>query len=75
MSTMKKRIPMFLLALAMMVAMALPTFAASPPYSARVWMISQKNARKFIALTKQVKIHIFPKHNLWKYLMILENIS
>ena len=29
MSTMKKRIPMFLLALAMMVAMALPTFAAS----------------------------------------------
>jgi hypothetical protein len=28
MSTMKKRIPMFLLALAMMVAMALPTFAA-----------------------------------------------
>ena len=27
MSTMKKRIPMFLLALAMMVAMALPTFA------------------------------------------------
>ena len=39
MSTMKKRIPMFLLALAMMVAMALPTFAASPPYSARVWII------------------------------------
>lgn len=38
MSTMKKRIPMFLLALAMMVAMALPTFAASPPYSARVWI-------------------------------------
>ena len=38
-------------------------------------VISQKNARKFIALTKQVKIHIFPKHNLWKYLMILENIS
>lgn len=34
-----------------------------------------ENARKFIALTKQVKIHIFPKHNLWKYLMILENIS
>ena len=30
MSTMKKRIPMFLLALAMMVAMALPTFADSP---------------------------------------------
>ena len=29
MSTMKKRIPMFLLALAMMVAMALPTFAAA----------------------------------------------
>lgn len=29
MSTMKKRIPMFLLALAMMVAMALPAFAAS----------------------------------------------
>ena len=29
MSTMKKRIPMFLLALAMMVAMALPTFALS----------------------------------------------
>ena len=28
MSTMKKRIPMFLLSLAMMVAMALPTFAA-----------------------------------------------
>lgn len=28
MSTMKKRIPMFLLALAIMVAMALPTFAA-----------------------------------------------
>lgn len=28
MSTMKKRIPMFLLALAMMIAMALPTFAA-----------------------------------------------
>lgn len=27
MSTMKKRIPMFLLALAMMVAMAVPTFA------------------------------------------------
>jgi len=30
MSSMKKRIPMFLLALAMMVAMALPTFADSP---------------------------------------------
>lgn len=30
MSTIKKRIPMFLLALAMMVAMALPTFAAEP---------------------------------------------
>ena len=29
MSTMKKRIPMFLLALAMMVAMAVPAFAAS----------------------------------------------
>ena len=29
MSTMKKRIPMLLLALAMMVAMALPTFAAA----------------------------------------------
>lgn len=41
MSTMKKRIPMFLLALAMMVAMALPTFAASPPYSARVWIPMQ----------------------------------
>ena len=29
MSTMKKRIPMFLLAIAMMVAMALPSFAAT----------------------------------------------
>lgn len=34
MSTMKKRIPMFLLALAMMVAMALPTFALSSEASA-----------------------------------------
>ena len=32
MSTMKKRIPMFLLALAMMVAMAVPAFAA-PSYT------------------------------------------
>ena len=30
MSTIRKRIPMFLFALAMMVAMALPTFAAEP---------------------------------------------
>lgn len=44
MSTMKKRIPMFLLALAMMVAMALPTFAASPPYSARVWIYNCENS-------------------------------
>lgn len=38
MSTMKKRIPMFLLALAMMVAMALPTFADSHPFIA-IWAI------------------------------------
>ena len=44
MSTMKKRIPMFLHALAMMVAMALPTFAASPPYSARVWIYNCENS-------------------------------
>ena len=44
MSTMKKRLPMFLLALAMMVAMALPTFAASPPYSARVWIYNCENS-------------------------------
>lgn len=44
MSTMKKRISMFLLALAMMVAMALPTFAASPPYSARVWIYNCENS-------------------------------
>lgn len=35
---------MFLLALAMMVAMALPTFAASPPYSARVWIYNCENS-------------------------------
>ena len=54
MSTMKKRIPMFLLALAMMVAMALPTFAASPPYSARVWIYNCENSIYNIILTCQL---------------------
>ena len=41
MSTMKKRIPMFLLALAMMVAMALPTFAASYRPKCTIWLSAE----------------------------------
>ena len=56
MSTMKKRIPMFLLALAMMVAMALPTFAdngnISTFASTNVWRFYRAYSTNFVAGVK-----------------------
>lgn len=61
MSTMKKRIPMFLLALAMMVAMALPTFAAEP--------------RSLLDVPTNTKVHITSRNYRSAYLNVENTAS
>lgn len=56
MSTIRKRIPMFLFALAMMVAMALPTFAAEP--------------RALLDVPTKTKVHITSRNYSSAYLNV-----
>ena len=76
MSTMKKRIPMFLLALAMMVAMALPTFAdwALQPDSNSLnynyLNIYRNSASEPINCKKLILYHVNPAGNDQKFTVV-----
>ena len=61
MSTIRKRIPMFLFALAMMVAMALPTFAAEP--------------RALLDVPTKTKVHITSRNYSSAYLNVENKAS